>query len=52
MTKGKLVTEHQERNRQRQEVMEVTTPSKPPPLARESILDTARLATRERLKAD
>jgi hypothetical protein len=52
MDKGKLATERQERNRQRQEVMEVTTPSKPPPPARESISDTARLAARERLKAD
>jgi hypothetical protein len=52
MAKGRLATERQERNRQHQEVMEVTTPSKPPPPARESVSDTARLAAREGLKAD
>jgi hypothetical protein len=34
MAKGRLATECQERNRQCQEVMEVTTPSKPLPLAK------------------
>jgi hypothetical protein len=52
MTKGKLATEHQERHCQHQEVMEVTTPSKLLPPARGNILDTTRLATQERLKAD
>jgi hypothetical protein len=44
MTKGRLTTERQACNYQCQEVMEVTTPTKPPPLARESILDADRLA--------
>jgi hypothetical protein len=37
MTKGRLATERQERNHQRQEVMEVITPTKLPMPARESI---------------
>jgi hypothetical protein len=32
--------------------MEVTTPTKQPPLARKSISDAARVATQERLKTD
>jgi hypothetical protein len=39
MTKGKLATECQESSHQHQQVMEVTTPMKPPPMARESISD-------------
>jgi hypothetical protein len=44
MTQEKLTTESQEHSRQHQQVMEVTTPMKPPLLAKESISDAARVA--------
>jgi hypothetical protein len=52
MTKGKLATEPQECSCQKQQVMEVTTPTKLLPPTRESISDATRVAARERLKAD
>jgi hypothetical protein len=52
MTNGKLASKCQEHSHQRQQVLEVTTPTKLPPLARESIPEATRVAAQERLKAD